>query len=116
MQARADEIEQTVAGLVGGALDRELEWIHMSQKARQAKGKARVNAYEKLLSQEHDKYRDELEIMIPNGPRLGEVVIEARGVSKAYGDHVLFDNLDFALPPGGIVGVIGPNGAGKTTL
>jgi len=97
-------------------LDRELEWIHMSQKARQAKGKARVNAYEKLLSQEHDKYRDELEIMIPNGPRLGEVVIEARGVSKAYGDHVLFENLDFALPPGGIVGVIGPNGAGKTTL
>ncbi|MBP7687091.1 MAG: energy-dependent translational throttle protein EttA [Thermoflexales bacterium] len=97
-------------------LDRELEWIHMSQKARQAKGKARVNAYEKLLSQEHDKYRDELEIMIPNGQRLGEVVIEARGVSKAYGDHVLFENLDFALPPGGIVGVIGPNGAGKTTL
>ena len=97
-------------------LERELEWIHMSQKARQAKGKARVNAYEKLLSQEHDKYRDELEIMIPNGQRLGEVVIEAKGVSKAYGDHVLFENLDFALPPGGIVGVIGPNGAGKTTL
>ncbi len=97
-------------------LERELEWIHMSQKARQAKGKARVNAYEKLLSQEHDKYRDELEIIIPNGQRLGEVVIEAKGVSKAYGDHVLFENLDFALPPGGIVGVIGPNGAGKTTL
>ena len=97
-------------------LERELEWIHMSQKARQAKGKARVNAYERLLSQEHDKYRDELEIMIPNGQRLGEVVIEAKGVSKAYGDHVLFENLDFALPPGGIVGVIGPNGAGKTTL
>ena len=97
-------------------LARELEWIHMSQKARQAKGKARVNAYEKLLSQEYDKYRDDLEIIIPNGQRLGEVVIEARGVSKAYGDHVLFENLDFALPPGGIVGVIGPNGAGKTTL
>src|SRR5512135_3497104 len=97
-------------------LERELEWIRLSQKARQAKGKARVNAYEKLLSQEHEKYRDELEIMIPNGPRLGEVVIEAKGVSKAYGDHVLFENLDFALPPGGIVGVIGPNGAGKTTL
>jgi ATP-binding cassette ChvD family protein len=97
-------------------LKRELEWIHMSQKARQAKGKARVNAYEKLLSQEYEKYRDDLEIIIPNGPRLGEVVIEAKGVSKAYGDHVLFENLDFALPPGGIVGVIGPNGAGKTTL
>src|SRR5512145_2825424 len=79
-------------------LDRELEWIHMSQKARQAKGKARINAYEKLLSQEHDKYRDELEIMIPNGQRLGEVVIEAKGVSKAYGDRVLFEHLDFALP------------------
>ena len=97
-------------------LKRELEWIHMSQKARQAKGKARVNAYEKLLSQEYEKYRDDLEIIIPNGPRLGEVVIEAKGVSKAYGDHVLFENLDFSLPPGGIVGVIGPNGAGKTTL
>ena len=97
-------------------LQRELDWIHLSQKARQAKGKARVNAYEKLLSQEYDRYRDDLEIIIPNGPRLGEVVIEARGVSKAYGDHVLFERLDFALPPGGIVGVIGPNGAGKTTL
>ena len=88
----------------------------MSQKARQAKGKARVNAYEKLLSQEYEKYRDDLEIIIPNGPRLGDVVIEAKGVSKAYGDRVLFENLDFMLPPGGIVGVIGPNGAGKTTL
>ena len=97
-------------------LKRELEWIHMSQKARQAKGKARVNAYEKLLSQEYEKYRDDLEIIIPNGPRLGDVVIEAKGVSKAYGDRVLFENLDFMLPPGGIVGVIGPNGAGKTTL
>jgi ATP-binding cassette ChvD family protein len=97
-------------------LERELEWIHLSQKARQAKGKARITAYEKLLSQEHEQYRDELEIIIPNGPRLGEIVIEARGVSKAYGDHVLFEALDFSLPPGGIVGVIGPNGAGKTTL
>jgi len=97
-------------------LKRELEWIHMSQKARQAKGKARVNAYEKLLSQEYEKYRDDLEIIIPNGPRLGDVVIEAKGVSKAYGDRVLFENLNFMLPPGGIVGVIGPNGAGKTTL
>ncbi len=97
-------------------LERELEWIHMSQKARQAKGKARVTAYEKLLSDEHEKYRDELEIIIPNGQRLGDIVIEAKSVSKAYGDHVLFENLDFSLPPGGIVGVIGPNGAGKTTL
>jgi len=97
-------------------LKRELEWIHMSHKARQAKGKVRVNAYEKLLSQDYDQYRDDLEIIIPNGPRLGEVVIEAKGVSKAYGDRVLFENLDFMLPPGGIVGVIGPNGAGKTTL
>ncbi len=97
-------------------LARELEWIHMSPKARQAKGKARITAYEKLLGQEAEKYRDEMQIYIPPGPRLGEVVIEAQGVSKAYGDHVLFENLDFSLPPGGIVGVIGPNGAGKTTL
>ena len=97
-------------------LQRELEWIHMSPKARQAKGKARVNAYEKLLGEEHEKRREELEIIIPPGPRLGDVVIESKGVSKAFGDHILFENLDFALPPGGIVGVIGPNGAGKTTL
>jgi sulfate-transporting ATPase len=97
-------------------LERELEWIHMSQKARQAKGKARVVAYEKLLSQEQEKYRDEIEIYIPSGPRLGDLVLEAKNVSKAYGDHVLFEKLDFSLPPGGIVGVIGPNGAGKTTL
>jgi sulfate-transporting ATPase len=97
-------------------LDRELEWIHMSPKARQAKGKARITAYEKLLSQEAEKYRDEMQIYIPPGPRLGEIVIEAKDVSKAYGDRVLFEHLDFSLPPGGIVGVIGPNGAGKTTL
>jgi len=97
-------------------LERELEWIHMSQKARQAKGKARVAAYDKLLSQEQEKYRDEIEIYIPPGPRLGELVIEAKNVSKGYGDRILFERLDFALPPGGIVGVIGPNGAGKTTL
>ena len=97
-------------------LERELEWIHMSPKARQAKGKARITAYEQLLSQEAEKYRDEMEIYIPPGPRLGDVVIEAKGVSKAYGDHVLFEDLDVSLPPGGIVGVIGPNGAGKTTL
>src|SRR5512143_3989309 len=97
-------------------LERELDWIHMSPKARQAKGKARITAYEKLLSQEAEQYRDQMQIYMPPGPRLGEVVIEAQGVSKAYGDRVLFENLDFSLPPGGIVGVIGPNGAGKTTL
>ncbi len=97
-------------------LERELEWIHMSPKARQAKGKARITAYEKLLGQEAEQYRDQMQIYIPPGPRLGEVVIEAEGVSKAYGDHVLFENLDVSLPPGGIVGIIGPNGAGKTTL
>jgi len=97
-------------------LERELEWIHMSPKARQAKGKARITAYEKLLSQEAEEYRDQMQIYIPPGPRLGEVVIEAQGVSKAYSDHVLFEDLNVSLPPGGIVGIIGPNGAGKTTL
>ncbi len=97
-------------------LERELDWIHMSQKARQAKGKARVAAYDKLLSQEQEKYRDEIEIYIPSGPRLGDLVLEAKNVSKGYGDRILFEHLDFSLPPGGIVGVIGPNGAGKTTL
>jgi ATP-binding cassette ChvD family protein len=97
-------------------LQRELEWIHMSQKARQSKGKARVTAYEKLLSEENEKRREELEIIIPNGARLGQLVVEAKKVTKAYGDQLLFENLDFSLPPGGIVGVIGPNGAGKTTL
>ena len=97
-------------------LERELDWIHMSPKARQAKGKARITAYEKLLSQEAEEYRDQMQIYIPPGPRLGEVVIEAKGVSKAYGDHVLFEDLNVSLPPGGIVGIIGPNGAGKTTL
>jgi len=97
-------------------LARELEWIHTSQKARQAKGKARVSAYNNLLSQEFEQRREELEIYIPPGPRLGDVVVECKGVTKAYGDHVLVENLTFDLPPGGIVGVIGPNGAGKTTL
>jgi len=97
-------------------LARELEWIHTSQKARQAKGKARVTAYNNLLSQEYEQRREELEIYIPPGPRLGEVVVEAKGVSKAYGDRVLFEHLTFDLPPGGIVGVFGPNGTGKTTL
>ena len=97
-------------------LQRELEWIRMSPKARRAKGKARITAYETLLDQESQKRREDLEIPIPPGPRLGNVVIEAEGVSKGYGDHLLVDDMTFALPPGGIVGVIGPNGAGKTTL
>jgi sulfate-transporting ATPase len=97
-------------------LERELEWIRMSPKARRAKGKARITAYESLLDQESQKRREDLEIPIPPGPRLGNVVIEAEGVSKAYGDHLLVDDMTFKLPPGGIIGVIGPNGAGKTTL
>jgi energy-dependent translational throttle protein EttA len=97
-------------------LQRELEWIRMSPKGRHAKGKARINSYETLLSKETDKQAQELEIYIPPGPRLGQVVIEANGLKKAYGDRLLFDDLNFRLPPGGIVGVIGPNGAGKTTL
>ena len=97
-------------------LERELEWIQMSPRARQSKGKARVNAYEQLLSQESEKRREELEIYIPPGPRLGDVVIEFNNVSKGYGDVMLYENLSFAIPPGAIVGVIGPNGAGKTTL
>src|SRR5512137_2126748 len=97
-------------------LERELEWIRMSPKARQSKGQARLTAYERLLSQETEQRREELEIYIPPGPRLGDVVIEAQGVSKAYGDHVLFEDLNVTLPPGGIVGIIGPNGAGNTTL
>ena len=97
-------------------LQRELEWIRMSPKARQSKGKARITAYESLLGQESQKRRDDLEIPIPPGPRLGNVVIEAENVSKAYGDNLLVDGMTFKLPPGGIVGVIGPNGAGKTTL
>ena len=97
-------------------LQRELEWIRMSPKARRAKGKARITAYESLLGQESQKRRDDLEIPIPPGPRLGNVVIESEGVSKGYGDHLLIDDVTFKLPPGGIVGVIGPNGAGKTTL
>jgi len=97
-------------------LQRELEWIRMSPKARRAKGKARINAYESLLEKQSDKRREDLEIPIPPGPRLGDVVIEADKISKAYGDKLLVEDMTFALPPGGIVGVIGPNGAGKTTL
>src|ERR671939_280090 len=97
-------------------LERELEWIRMAPRARHAKSKARINAYESLLSQESEARSRELEIYIPPGPRLGNVVIEANNVTKAYGDNILIENMTFALPPGGIVGVIGPNGAGKTTL
>src|SRR5687768_3327121 len=97
-------------------LERELEWIRMSPKGRHAKSKARINDYEELLATESEKHADDLEIYIPPGPRLGDTVIEAHGVSKAYGDTVLFEDLEFSLPKGGIVGVIGPNGAGKTTL
>ncbi len=97
-------------------LQRELEWIRMSPKARHAKGKARINAYEKLLSEESKEKLQELELYIPPGPRLGNVVIEADGVRKAYGDKLLIDEMTFKLPPGGIIGIIGPNGAGKTTL
>ncbi len=97
-------------------LERELEWIRMSPKGRHAKSKARINDYEDLLATESEKHADDLEIYIPPGERLGDIVIEAHGVSKAYGDTILFENLEFSLPKGGIVGVIGPNGAGKTTL
>jgi len=97
-------------------LQRELEWIRMSPKARRAKGKARITAYETLLDQESQKRREDLEIPIPAGPRLGNVVIEAQEVRKGYGDSLLVEKMTFALPPGGIIGVIGPNGAGKTTL
>ncbi len=97
-------------------LERELEWIRMAPRARQSKSKARINAYEDLLDQESEKRAPELEIYIPPGPRLGAVVIEAKGISKAYDERIVFENMDFALPPGAIVGVIGPNGAGKTTL
>ncbi len=98
------------------ALERELEWVRMNPKGRQAKGKARLSAYEKLLSQETREKEDKLELFIPPGPRLGNKVIEANGVAKAYGDKLLYENLTFSLPPAGIVGIIGPNGAGKTTL
>ena len=97
-------------------LERELEWINMAPKARQAKGKARLNSYEALLNEDQKEREAKLEIFIPNGPRLGNKVIEARHVAKAFGEKLLFDDLDFMLPPNGIVGVIGPNGAGKTTL
>ncbi len=97
-------------------LERELEWVRMAPKARHAKGKARLNSYDRMLNEEQKEREEKLEIFIPNGPRLGNKVIEAEHVAKAYGEKVLFDDLNFVLPPNGIVGVIGPNGAGKTTL
>ena len=97
-------------------LERELEWVRMAPKARHAKSKARLGAYERMLNEDGRQKEERLEIFIPNGPRLGDNVIEATGVSKAYGEKLLFENLNFKLPPAGIVGVIGPNGAGKTTL
>ena len=98
------------------SLEHELEWIRMSPKGRQSKGKARLNRYEELVNQKQDEQAADLEIYIPPGPRLGDVVVECNGVSKAYGDKVLYENVNFSLPKGGIVGVIGPNGAGKTTM
>ena len=97
-------------------LERELEWVRMSPKARHAKSKARLSAYDKMLNEDARQKEEKLEIYIPNGPRLGDVVIEAHDVSKAFGDRVLYEHLDFSLPPAGIVGVIGANGTGKTTL
>ncbi|WHZ27333.1 MAG: Energy-dependent translational throttle protein EttA [Nitrospira sp.] len=97
-------------------LEHELEWIRMSPKARQSKGKARLNRYEELVNQKQEQVAEDLEIYIPPGPRLGDVVVEANGISKAYGDKVLYESVNFSLPKGGIVGVIGPNGAGKTTM
>ncbi len=108
--------EEKVASKRRKTLERELEWVRMAPKARQAKGKARLKSYESMLNQEQKEREEKLEIFIPNGPRLGNKVIEAKGVCKSYGDKLLIKNLDFMLPPNGIVGVIGPNGAGKTTL
>ena len=110
------EMEEKVASKRRKTLERELDWVRMAPKARQAKGKARLNSYDKLLNEDVKEKEEKLEIFIPNGPRLGNKVIEAKGVAKAYGDKLLFDNLNFMLPSNGIVGVIGPNGAGKTTL
>ena len=108
--------EEKTASKRRKTLERELEWVRMAPKARQAKGKARLNSYEQMLNQEQKEREEKLEIFIPNGPRLGNKVIEAQHVKKAFGEKVLFNDLNFMLPPNGIVGVIGPNGAGKTTL
>jgi ATP-binding cassette ChvD family protein len=109
-------LEQKQASARSRTLERELEWIRMSPRARQAKGKARINAFEKLRSEEEQRLAETVEIAIPPGPRLGDVVVEANGLRKGFGDRLLIDDLSLSLPPGGIVGVIGANGAGKTTL
>ena len=110
------EQEEKSASKRRKTLERELEWVRMAPKARQAKGKARLNSYEQMLNEEQKQREEKLEIFIPNGPRLGNKVIEAQHVQKAFGEKILFNDLNFMLPPNGIVGVIGPNGAGKTTL
>ena len=110
------EMEEKTASKRRKTLERELEWVRMAPKARQAKGKARLNSYDKLMNEDIKEKEEKLEIFIPNGPRLGNKVIEAKHVAKAYGDKLLFDDLNFMLPPNGIVGVIGPNGAGKSTF
>lgn len=109
-------LEEKVASKRRKTLERELEWVHLAPKGRQAKGKARLNSYDRMMNEDVKEKEEKLEIFIPNGPRLGNKVIEARNVSKAFGDKLLYDNLNFVLPRNGIVGVIGPNGAGKTTL
>ena len=109
-------LEEKTASKRRKTLERELEWVRLAPKARQAKGKARLNSYEQMLNEEQKEREEKLEIFIPNGPRLGNKVIDAQHVKKAFGDKVLFNDLNFVLPPNGIVGVIGPNGAGKTTL
>ena len=109
-------LEEKQASKRRKTLERELEWVRMAPKARQAKGKARLSSYDRLLNEDQKEREEKLEIFIPNGPRLGNKVIEAQHVAKAFGDKVLFDDLNFMLPPNGIVGIIGPNGAGKTTM
>lgn len=110
------EVEEKQESKRQKVLKRELEWVRMNPKGRHAKSKARISSYEQMLSEEHERRNEEIEIFIPKGPRLGDVVITAENVAKAYGDNLLYENMNFVLPPGGIIGVIGPNGAGKTTL
>jgi energy-dependent translational throttle protein EttA len=110
------EVEEKQESKRQRVLQRELEWVRLNPKGRHAKSKARITAYEKMLTEQTEKRDEDMEIYIPPGPRLGDIVIQADGVSKSFGDNLLFENMKFALPPGGIIGVIGPNGAGKTTL